>query len=137
MAVVPFLTQLLVASLAAFGGGEDISDDAMASAASPVRRGGAPPPPAKLTGHKLPAPAVCMNGCPAEVNISKYLNVSLEMSRKLMSRKMSRKMSQVLSVVRDPDLWVITLGELAAPGGTGFCLSGEACAWEAVQPWNR
>lgn len=61
-----------------------------------------------LTGHKLPIPAVCINGCPAEV----------------------------MAAVRDPALWVITLGALSAPGGTGWCLTGEACAWEAVQPWN-
>ena len=62
-----------------------------------------------LTGHKLPIPAVCMNGCPAEV----------------------------MAAPRDPSLWVITLGGLSAPGGTGWCLDGEACAWEAVQPWNH
>lgn len=40
-------------------------------------------------------------------------------------------------MVRDPDLWVITLGQLSAPGNTGWCLTGEACAWEANQPWNQ
>eukprot|EP01051_Picozoa_sp_SAG22_P020107 SAG22_NODE_3933_length_1463_cov_1.607771_1_plen_109_part_00 len=63
---------------------------------------------ANLTGHVLPGNAVCMNGCPAEV---------------------------MVTPVRDPSLWVITLGGLSPPGGTGWCLSGEACAWEANMPW--
>lgn len=61
-----------------------------------------------LTAHVLPNPAVCINGCPADVQVA----------------------------VRDPTLWVITLGALSAPGGSGWCLSPEACAWEASQPWN-
>ena len=42
----------------------------------------------------------------------------------------------VMAVERDPSLWVITLGGLSAPGGAGFCVTPEACAWEASQPWN-
>jgi hypothetical protein len=76
----------------------DATDDAIVRNGSRVN----------LTGHKLPVPAVCMNGCPAEV----------------------------MAAVRDPSLWVITLGGLSAPGGTGWCLDGQACAWEAMQPWN-
>jgi hypothetical protein len=44
--------------------------------------------PPNLTSYSLPAPAVCINGCPAEVS----------------------------AVLRDPSLWVITLGGLSAPG---------------------
>ena len=61
-----------------------------------------------LTAYLLPDPAVCINGCPASVR----------------------------AAVRDPNLWVITLGSLSAPGGAGWCLTPEACAWEANQPWN-
>ena len=70
----------------------------------------APTPPGtpNLTAYLLPSPAVCINGCPADVQAS----------------------------VRDPSLWVITLGGLSAPGGAGWCLTPEACAWEAAQPWN-
>ena len=77
--------------------------EGLAAAAPPPAPGGP-----ELTSYALPAPAVCINGCPATVQ----------------------------AVVRDPTLWVITLGGLSAPGGAGWCLSDEACAWEAVQPWN-
>ena len=74
----------------------------LASTADPA--GGTP----NLTAYALPDPAVCINGCPAHVQV----------------------------VVRDPNVWVVTLGDLSAPGGAGWCINPEACAWEANQPWN-
>jgi hypothetical protein len=62
-----------------------------------------------LTSYALPPPAACINGCPASVS----------------------------AAVRDPGVWVITLGGLSAPGGAGWCINKEACAWEASQPWNN
>ena len=84
----------------------DDNDDA--TPISPSSHGllGAAPP--NLTSYTLPDPAVCINGCPATVS----------------------------AAVQDPSIWVITLGGLSAPGGAGWCVSEEACAWEASQPWN-
>ena len=58
-----------------------------------------------MTFYSLPD-AICVNGCPATVG----------------------------AAVRDPSLWVITLG--GASAGTGWCASRKACAWEANSTFN-